>query len=116
MAAPLKLRCAGASQFADCLLALRHRIEIAQARPPYRHMPRMRAPTSTRTPSLAGGTAAPGAAIGHAAAIEDVEHEDRFPFLTLGGMDRREDQIILVEQRHACLVARRVRRIERKFR
>src|ERR1700730_17476192 len=30
-------------------------------------------------------------------------------------MDRREDQIILVEPRHACLVARRVRRIERKF-
>ena len=35
-----------------------------------------------------------------------------FPF---GGMDRREDQIVLVEQRHACLVVRRVRRIERKF-
>src|SRR3984893_17292936 len=159
--------------------------DCTKARPPYRHMPRMRAPTSTRTPSLAGRTADPGAAIGHAvrskaeqsignetrsrsvdmpvalrilamgeetlrgnevkivlgtrhrnieqtpllldlggrpraevggnAAIDDVEHEDRLPFLALGGMDRRENQIVLVEQRHACLVARRVRRIERKF-
>ena len=31
-------------------------------------------------------------------------------------MDRRKDQIILVEQRHARVVARRVRRIEREFR
>jgi hypothetical protein len=37
-----------------------------KGRPPYRHMPRIRAPTSTRTPSLAGRTANPGAAIGHA--------------------------------------------------
>ena len=40
---------------------------------------------------------------------------DRFPFLALGGMDGREDQIVLVEQRHAGLVAGRVGRIERQF-
>ena len=57
-----------------------------------------------------------GAKIGRNAAIDDVQHEDRFPFLALGGMDRRKDQIILVEQRHARLVARRVRRIERELR
>jgi hypothetical protein len=39
--------------------------DCTKARPPYRHMPRMRAPTSTRTPSLAGRTADPGAAVGH---------------------------------------------------
>ena len=51
---------------------------------------------------------------GHAA-IDGIEHEHRFPFLALGGMDGREVQIILVEQRHAGLVAGRVRRIERQF-
>jgi hypothetical protein len=40
--------------------------DCTKARPPYRHMPRMRAPTSTRTPSVAGHTADPGVAIGHA--------------------------------------------------
>src|ERR1700738_5711177 len=48
-------------------------------------------------------------------AIDDIENEDGLPFPALGGMDRRKDQIILVEQRHACLVTRRIRRIERKF-
>jgi len=57
----------------------------------------------------------PSAEVGGNAAIDDVEHEDGLPFLALGGMDRRKEQIILVEQRHACLVARRVRRIEREF-
>ena len=49
------------------------------------------------------------------AAVDGVEQEDRFPFLALGGMDGRENQIILVEQRHAGLVAGRVRRIEREL-
>ena len=31
-------------------------------------------------------------------------------------MDRRKDQIVLVEQWYACLVAGRIRRIERQFR
>ena len=37
------------------------------------------------------------------------------PFLALGGMDGREDQIVLVEQRHAGLVAGGVGRVERQF-
>ena len=56
-----------------------------------------------------------GAEIGRDAAVDDIEHEDRLPFLPLGGMDGGEDQIILVEQRHAGLVAGRVRRVERQF-
>jgi hypothetical protein len=68
-----------------------------------------------QTPLLLDLGGRPGAEVGGNAAIDDVEHEDRLPFLALGGMDRRKDQIVLVEQRHACLVTRRVRRIERKF-
>src|SRR5260370_1145541 len=56
-----------------------------------------------------------GAEIGGHAAIDHIEHEHRLPFLALGGVDRREDKIILVEQRHACLVAGRVRWVERQF-
>src|ERR1700731_1945522 len=69
-----------------------------------------------QTPLLLDLGGRPSAEVGGNAAIDDVEHEDRLPFLALGGMDRREDQIVLVEQRHACLVTRRIRRIERKFR
>src|SRR6516162_11949911 len=42
------------------------------------------------------------------AAIDDVQDEDRFPFLALGRVNGRKDQIILVEQRHPGLVAGRV--------
>src|SRR6266480_5156459 len=56
-----------------------------------------------------------GAKVRRNASIDDIQHEDRLPFLALGGMDGRKDQIILVEQRHAGLVAGRVRRIERQF-
>ena len=49
------------------------------------------------------------------AAVDDVEHEHRLPFLALGGVDGREDQIVLIEQRHAGLVARGVGRIERQL-
>ena len=56
-----------------------------------------------------------GAEVGGNAAVDDVEHEDRFPFLPLGGMDRREDQIVLVEQRHARLIAGGIRRVERQL-
>jgi len=58
----------------------------------------------------------PGAEVGRNAPIDDVEHEDGLPFLSLGGMDRRKNQIVLVEQWYACLVTRRIGRIERKFR
>ena len=40
---------------------------------------------------------------------------DRLPLLALGGMDRGQDQVVLVEQRHAGLVAGRVGRIERQL-
>jgi hypothetical protein len=50
------------------------------------------------------------------AAIDDVQHEDRFPLLALGRVKGRKDHIILVEQRHTGLVAGRVRRIERELR
>src|SRR6202047_5191488 len=64
-----------------------------------------------QTPLLLDLGGRPGAEVGGNAAIDDVEHEDGLPFLSLGGMDRRKDQIILVEQRHARLAARRIRRI-----
>ena len=41
------------------------------------------------------------AQVGWHAAVDDVEQIDRFPLLALGGMDRRQDQLVLVEQRHA---------------
>ena len=57
-----------------------------------------------------------GAEIGGNAAVDGVQHEDRFPLLPLRRMDCGQDQIILVEQRHARLIAGRVRRIEGQFR
>ena len=56
-----------------------------------------------------------GAEVGWHAAIDDVEQVDRFPFLTLGGMNGRENEIVVVEQRYAGLVAGRIRRIQRQF-
>jgi hypothetical protein len=56
-----------------------------------------------------------GAEIGRHAAVDHVEHVDRFPLLPLGGVDRRQDQVILVQERHARLIAGGVRRIEREF-
>ena len=57
-----------------------------------------------------GGRA--GAEIGGDAAVDDIEDEHRFPLLSLGRMDGRQDQIILVLQRRAGFVAGGVRRIE----
>ena len=48
------------------------------------------------------------AEVGRDAAVDDVQDEDRLPFLPLGGMNGREDEIILVA-RNAGLVAGRVR-------
>src|ERR1700719_4081088 len=56
-----------------------------------------------------------GAEVRWDAPIDDIQHEHRLPFLALGGMNGREDQIILVEQWRTGLVAGRVRRIEREF-
>src|SRR5439155_26264715 len=57
-----------------------------------------------------------GAEVRRDAAVDDVQYEDRFPFLAFGRMDCRKDQQILVEQRRPGLVAGRVRRIERELR
>jgi hypothetical protein len=54
-----------------------------------------------------------GGEVGRHAAVDDVEQINRFPLLALGGVDRRQDQIILVEQRHTGLVAGRVGGIKR---
>ena len=61
---------------------------------------------------LGGG---PGAKIRRHAAIDHVEHKDGFPFLSFSRMDRREDQVVLVEQRDSRLVAGRIGRIERQL-
>jgi hypothetical protein len=42
--------------------------------------------------------------VGRHATIDNVEQVDRLPFL-VGGMDRRQDEVLLVEKRHAGLVA-----------
>ena len=53
-----------------------------------------------------------GCEIRRNAAINDVEHKHGFPFLALGRVDRRQDEIILVKQRNPCEVTRGVLRIE----
>src|SRR6202171_385046 len=57
-----------------------------------------------------GGRA--GAKVGGNAAVYDVKDEDRLLLLALRGMDGRQDEIVLVEQRHAGLVAGGIGRIE----
>src|SRR3954449_1651204 len=49
------------------------------------------------------------------ATIDQVENEDRLPFLAFGRMDCREDQVILVEERNSRLLAGRVRWIQREL-
>ena len=56
-----------------------------------------------------------GTEIGGNAPIHRIEDEDRFPFLTLRGMDRRQDQVILIEQRYTGLIAGCIRRVEGQF-
>jgi hypothetical protein len=46
-----------------------------------------------------------GPEIGGHAAIDDIEQIDRLPLLALGRMNCGQDQVILIEQRHAGLVA-----------
>ncbi len=56
-----------------------------------------------------------GGHVGRDAAIDEVQHIDRLPFLALGRMDPRQDQIILVEFTAAGFGTGRIRRIaERK--
>ena len=61
------------------------------------------------------GTAAGGHVRRHAP-VDQVEHEDRVPLAPLGRVDGGQDQVVLVEQRHAGLVASGLRRIERERR
>src|SRR5580692_5019839 len=51
---------------------------------------------------------------GHAA-IDGVKQIYRFPLLPLGGVNRGQDEVILVEQRNSGLIAGRVWRIQREF-
>ncbi len=57
----------------------------------------------------------PGGEIGRQATVHGVEQEYRGPLLALGRMDRRQDQVVLVLERHAGFIAGRVRRIERQL-
>ena len=56
-----------------------------------------------------------GTTIGRHATIDDVEQIDRLPLLSLGGVDRGKDEVILVEQRHAGLIAGRIGWIQGQF-
>jgi hypothetical protein len=47
------------------------------------------------------------------AAIDEIQHIDRVPFLTLGRTDRRQDQIILVEPGATGFGTARIGRVER---
>src|SRR4029453_11918915 len=49
------------------------------------------------------------------AAVHHVEDEDRLPFLSLGGVDGRKDQIVFVEHGHTGLIAGRIRWIQCEF-
>ena len=49
------------------------------------------------------------------AAIRGVQDIDHIPFLALGGVDRRKDQVVLVEQRRPGVIARRRRGVEGEF-
>src|SRR5690242_15787149 len=56
-----------------------------------------------------------GREIGGNAAVDAVEHEHRAPFLALGRMDGRQDEIVLVAVRRSRFVAGRLRRIKREL-
>jgi hypothetical protein len=49
------------------------------------------------------------------ASVDDVQHKDRPPFLTLGRMDGRENQIILIQKRNPSVVAGRIGWVERQL-
>ena len=59
-----------------------------------------------------------GSASGHVrrdAAVHEIENKDGVPFLPFGGVDRRQDQIVFVEQWPARLSAAGIRRVEGEF-
>jgi len=49
------------------------------------------------------------------AAVDHVENVHRLPFLALGRVDGRQDQIVLIQQRHARLIAGRIWWIQGEF-
>ena len=49
------------------------------------------------------------------AAVDGIQHEYGFPFLALRRMDRREDEVVLIEKRRSRLVARRAGWVEREL-
>ena len=49
------------------------------------------------------------------AAVHKIEDKDSVPFLPLGGVDGRQDQIVFVKERPTCLCAARIRRIKGQF-
>jgi hypothetical protein len=55
-----------------------------------------------------------GAKFGWNAAVDNIEDEDRFALLAFRRMDRRQDQVVLIEQWDAGRVTGGTRRIERK--
>src|SRR3954471_12224934 len=60
-----------------------------------------------------GGSA--GSQVRWHAAVDHIQHVYRFPFLALGRMDGRQDEVVLVQQRHAGLIAGRIWWIKGEF-
>ena len=86
--------------------AMRHDQGQLILRPRHRHV--------EQAPLLLDVVGVAGRHVRGNAAIDDVEDEHRLPFLALGGMDGRQDQVVLIEQRLAGLVRGRAWRIERQ--
>jgi hypothetical protein len=56
-----------------------------------------------------------GCACGHVrwdAAIHDIQDADHLPFLAFGGMNRRKNGVVFIEQRSACAARSGIRRIQ----
>src|SRR5215470_17740435 len=67
-----------------------------------------------QAPLLLDLRGAAGCHVGGDATVDHVENEHRAPLLALGGMNRREDKIVLIEPRGAGLAAAGARRVERE--
>ena len=49
------------------------------------------------------------------AAVDDIQHEDGIPLLALGRVDRRQQEVVLVEMWRDCLGAGGLRRVQGQF-
>ena len=56
-----------------------------------------------------------GGEIGGDTPVDDIQHEHRAPFLSLGALNGGKVQIVFIEQRRPRLVARRIGRVERQL-